>query len=98
MDGRHQRRHIVCFILSERRADQSLVSRLASKDEVLRGSLRPLEETWQAWYTEDNLENYFNVARDVLVKQGVAELNPEFNPSEPYPQEIIITAPERICI
>jgi len=38
--------------------------------EFFRGPQRPLEETRQAWYTEDNLENYFNVARDVFFKVG----------------------------
>jgi hypothetical protein len=32
----------------------------------------------------ENLEIYFDVARDALVNAGVAVHNPEFNPDMPY--------------
>ncbi len=64
--------------------------------EFLTGPLRPLEETRAAWYTESNLEKYFKVARDAMLKAGVAVLNDDFDPNKPYSEEILITAPERI--
>jgi len=59
-------------------------------------ALRPLEQTRSAWYTPENLESYFNVARDVLINAGVAELNPNYDHNVVYNEEIIITHPERI--
>ena len=61
------------------------------------GPLRPLELTRAEWYTEENLKLYFEVAMDVLLKAGVAELNPSFDPNVEFSQAIIITHPERIC-
>jgi hypothetical protein len=52
--------------------------------ESLPGPLRPLEDTREAWYTEETLKKYFDVARDVLAKVSVARLNPESNPSQTY--------------
>ena len=65
--------------------------------EFTTGKLRPLEQTRAEWHTEENLAAYFDVARDVLLNAGVAELNPEYDPDVPYSEEIIITHPERIC-
>ena len=61
------------------------------------GSLRPLEQTRAAWYTPENLEIYFDVAKDVLINAGVAEVNPNYDPAVAYSEQIIITHPERIC-
>ncbi len=33
----------------------------------------------------------------LILKAGVAVLNPDFDPAVPYSQEILITRPERIC-
>ena len=44
----------------------------------------------------ENLETYFEVARDVLLDAGVAVRNPNYDPSVPYSEEILITHPERI--
>ena len=67
------------------------------RQNMLTGSLRPLEGTREDWFTAENLRTYFEVTRDVLLNAGVAEVNPDFNPDEAYSQEIIITHPERIC-
>jgi len=40
---------------------------------------------------------YFDVLNDVLLKAGVAVLNPDFDPEVPCSQEILITHPKRIC-
>jgi hypothetical protein len=56
-------------------------------------ALRPLEQTRFAWYTPENLESYFTVARDVLINAGVAELNPNYDMNVVYSEEIIITHP-----
>ncbi len=48
------------------------------------GTLRPLEQTRAQWFTEENLEGYFNIARDVLIKAGFAVVNPDFDPDVPY--------------
>jgi hypothetical protein len=45
----------------------------------------------------NNLEIYFDVARDVLVNAGVAVHNREFNSGVPFSEKLLIVAPERIC-
>ena len=65
--------------------------------DFLTRQLIPLEHTREQWYTVENLEVYFDVARDVLVNAGVAVHNPEFSPDVPYSEELLIVAPERIC-
>ena len=65
--------------------------------DFLTGHLRPLEQTREEWYTEKNLETYFDIARDVFLNAGVAVMNPTFDPSEPYSEELNIVAPDRIC-
>ena len=65
--------------------------------EFLTYPLRPLEETRATWYTDSNLEKSFKVAKDVVLKAGVAVLNEDFDPNKPYSEEILITAPKRIC-
>ena len=52
--------------------------------EFLTGPLRPLEETRQAWYIEETLQKFFDVAQDLLGKAGVAKVNPDFEPCKPY--------------
>jgi len=61
------------------------------------GKMKPLELTRAKWMTEANLNTYFVTARDLLVNAGVAEMNPDFDPTVPYSHEIIITKPECIC-
>ena len=60
------------------------------------GILRPLEQTRAEWNTEENLETYFEVARDVLLDAGVAVIHPDYDPTVPYSEELLITRPERI--
>jgi hypothetical protein len=43
------------------------------------------------------MKSYLQVAGDVLINAGVAKLNPDYDPNELFSQEIIITAPERLC-
>ena len=64
--------------------------------EFLTGHLRPLEQTRADWYTPENLKTYFDVAKGVLIKAGVAVLNPDFDPEKPYSEELIITKPGQI--
>ncbi len=54
------------------------------KMEVLTSPLRPLGETHQAWYIEENLQTYFDVEQDLLVRAHVAKVNPDFEPCQPY--------------
>jgi len=56
-----------------------------------------LEDRRAYWFTEANLSRYFEVARDVLINAGVAEVDPDYDPNVPFSHELIITAPERIC-
>ncbi len=65
--------------------------------EFLTGNLRPLEQTRSEWYTAENLQIYFDVAKGVLLKAGVAVANPDFDPELPYSQEILIIKPGQIC-
>jgi hypothetical protein len=65
--------------------------------QFLLGPLRPLEDRRVDWFTDANLVRYFEVARDVLINAGVSKFNPDYDPDEPFSQEIIITAPERLC-
>ena len=65
--------------------------------EFLTWPLRPLDQTRDKWYTEENLELYFVVAKYLPVDAGVAIINPNFDSNIPYSQEILITHPERIC-
>jgi hypothetical protein len=48
------------------------------------------------WLTEQKLVDYYEVAKGVLLKVGVARVNPDFQPDVPYNQEILITHPKRI--
>jgi hypothetical protein len=64
--------------------------------EFLTGPLRPMELTIAEWFTTENLERYFDVAKDVRVTAGVAIVNPDFDPDEPHSEPIFITHPERI--
>jgi len=59
--------------------------------------LRPLEQTIAEWNTTENLDIYFHVAIDVLLDAGVVVMNPAYDPSAPYSEDIIITRPERVC-
>ena len=43
-----------------------------------------------------SVQIYFDVAKGVLLKAGVAVLNPDFDPELPYSEELLITKPERI--
>lgn len=65
--------------------------------QFLTGNLSPLEQTRADWYIPENLKIYFEVAKGVLLKAGVAVLNPDFEPEKPYSEEVIITKPTRIC-
>jgi hypothetical protein len=65
--------------------------------DFLRGALRPFEQARGQWSREENLEGYFDIARDVLVKAGVAFVNQHFDPNVPYSKAVFITAPQRIC-
>eukprot|EP00873_Tetraselmis_striata_P014248 jgi/Tetstr1/434512/TSEL_023604.t1 len=73
----------------------SLEDRIATVG-MLTGHLRPLEMARHEWQTEQNLADYYEVAKDVLLKAGVARVNPDFQPNVPYSQEILITHPEGI--
>jgi hypothetical protein len=64
---------------------------------LLTGHLRSLEQTRQEWFTAENLELYFEFSKSVLLKAGVADVSPDFDPEMPYSREILITHPERIC-
>ena len=56
-----------------------------------------MELTRAEWYTEKNLVEYFEIAKDVMLTSDVAKINPDYDPDEVYSQEIIITAVERVC-
>ncbi len=49
------------------------------------------------WFSEENLERYFEAVRDVLLNVGVAVINPDYDPDSRYSQELFINVPERIC-
>jgi hypothetical protein len=51
--------------------------------EFLTGPLRPLEKTRAEWHTAENLAAYFEVAKGVLLKAGVAEVNPHYDREVP---------------
>jgi len=59
--------------------------------------MRPLELTREAWYTENNLADYFDVSKDVLLNAGDAIINPNYDHTEVFSQEILIPHPERVC-
>jgi hypothetical protein len=59
--------------------------------------LQPLKHTRAEWNTPENLETYFEVAKDVLLDAGVVVCNPAYDPTVPYTEKILITRPERIC-
>lgn len=60
------------------------------------GTERPLEMTRAQWLTEENLEEYYKVAADILVQAGVAVRNPDYDPAVPRSQPVNIIHPERI--
>ena len=51
------------------------------------GPLRPLELTRAEWYTEKNLVEYFEIAKDIMLTTGVAKLNPDYDPEAVYFQK-----------
>jgi len=59
--------------------------------------LRPLEKAQADWNTPENIEIYFDMAKDVLVDAGVVVRNRVYDPTVPYSEELLITRPERIC-
>jgi len=65
--------------------------------EFLTGALRPLKLTTKELYTAENLATYLNVSKGVILKAGVAVVNPDYDPEVPYSQEILIIHPDRIC-
>ena len=67
------------------------------RQNMLTGNERPLETTRRQWYSEENLCQYYEVAAGVLIDAGVAELNPDYDPSLPYMERVKITHPERIA-
>eukprot|EP00873_Tetraselmis_striata_P020529 jgi/Tetstr1/440793/TSEL_029100.t1 len=73
----------------------SLEDRIATVG-MLIGHLKPMEMARHEWLTEHNLADYYEVAKGVLLKVGVARVNPDFQPDVPYGQEINITHLERI--
>ncbi len=56
-----------------------------------------LEYTRAELNTPENLETYVEVANGVLLDAGVVVCNPDYNPTVPYSEEILIARPERIC-
>lgn len=68
-----------------------------NRQEFVTGTMRPLEISRKEWFTAENLATYYRVAKPQLVKAGVAEPNPNYDPNARYSEEIIITRPERIC-
>jgi hypothetical protein len=58
--------------------------------------LRPLEQTRAEWNTEKNLETYFDIAKGVLLDAGMDVINPDYDPTVPYSEELLITRPWRI--
>ncbi len=65
--------------------------------EFLTCNLKPLEQTRSQWFTSENLQIYFEVAKGVPLKAGVAVFNPDIDPELPYSEELIITKPKCIC-
>ena len=65
------------------------LKRIAFGTEVL----RPLEQTRHEWFTPENLDTYFEVARDALLDAGMIFRNPHYDPQVPFSEEIIITRP-----
>ena len=58
--------------------------------EFLTGHLRPLEQTRAEWYTAENHDKYFEVSKGLLLKAGVAIVNPDYDPMVPHSQAILI--------
>lgn len=48
------------------------------RNQLISDALRPLEDRRADWFSEENLEKYFEVARDVLLYTGVAVINPDY--------------------
>ncbi len=57
---------------------------------------KPLEMDRAKWVTPENRKAYFEVLAGVLVKAGVAVINPEFDENVLYSPPILIVHPERI--
>lgn len=71
--------------------------RFLRRNDMVTGHLRPLEMARHQWYTEANLAQYYEVAKELLLKAGVAVLNREFDSEVKYSQELRIIHPERIA-
>ncbi len=57
---------------------------------------RPLELTRAEWASPINIEKYFDVAVEIMVNADVAKPNPQYDPTKPYDEAILITRPSII--
>jgi hypothetical protein len=63
----------------------------------LTGAERPLEMTRHEWLTLGNLETYFVVCAEVLVKAGVAHVNPSYDPNVKGSELVFIDKPHLVA-
>jgi hypothetical protein len=61
------------------------------------GTERPLEMTRAEWCTLENMDKYIDVTAKVKVRAGVAEVNPNNDPTVEGSEPIFITHPELIA-
>ena len=57
---------------------------------------RPLEMARAKWFTASNVLKHYDICEQEFLEAGVAQPNPEFNPTEPLSEKIKIIKPERI--
>ena len=67
-----------------------------ARNKLCNADEKPLEMDRAKWVTPENLKAYYKVLAGVLVKAGVAVVNPDFNENVPYSEPILIQHPKRI--
>ena len=66
------------------------------RQDLLTGSSRPLEITREKWTTSENVKAHYEVLEKLLLEEGIAEPNPDFDPLLPFSEPILILHPERL--
>ena len=60
------------------------------------GTVCPIETTRAAWFTPDNLEQWYDIVAEMLVEAGIARRNEHFDRDKPYDEMLTIDHIERV--
>ena len=75
---------------SDGKANENWYYEFLRRQGMLTDTERPLETTREEWLTEENLLKYYEIAAKIMVKAGVAELRPDYDPDVPFCEQLTI--------